>query len=739
MNKSLLFLLLVCQLIPRLSTAQDWSIVQRDPSLSITDLCFLDDELHGFAIGSAAGPGSNLTRIYQTSDGGDHWLAMNFPINNAVAMSGISFVSPLIGWVVGANGLIFKTVNGGASWSSQASGLAANLVKVQFINDQEGWATAGANSGAAFVVLKTTNGGATWQNLSFGNDAYASNSMFFLDAQHGWIAGFNNQLLPRIFYTENGGNSWVSQNLPVSAQGTQISSVKFATSLIGWATVNSLYEPVAGPVLHTMDGGAHWDIQYFTNQHYNQLDVKDVDHVAVVGVSILSPSSTKLFVTENGGQNWSSKLAPITDYTNAIHYGDSKIWMGANKSIILSTPDNGANWTWEHYSPWIRSMAWVSDQLGWATCGTNVGTDHWTYKTTDGGVHWEVDPIAPGGADVTFVDANHGWMLWQGNQPKVWGTVNGGGSWTSYPIPSGGKWIEGICFPTKDKGWAFGDGTLKYTQNAGLTWTNQNVGSSKFIEKVFFVNESEGWAGGGYGGSSGFISHTTNGGATWTLQSYPSSDHVVDICFLDNQRGWVSTAVGTVFKTIDGGVHWNQVGSASAFQATNILMANDLEGWLIEFTAGGSQLGNIYRTSDGGLSWLPDWAGDWPQMFLTNLSLQPGFYTHVWAMGNHNTLLKYDQTVAVHPVAEDITGLRVNPNPISDLAIIRYSLLEAQPVNLRVYDLSGREIALLLQEDQMAGEHIFVWDVAAQNLAPGLYLLTIKAEQGSKTIKVMVQ
>jgi len=61
------------------------------------------------------------------------------------------------GWIIGWNGTILRTDNGGESWQSQASGITSNLNGIHFADDQNGWVT-GDNG----EILYTVNGGNNW-------------------------------------------------------------------------------------------------------------------------------------------------------------------------------------------------------------------------------------------------------------------------------------------------------------------------------------------------------------------------------------------------------------------------------------------------------------------------------------------------------------------------------------------------------------------------------------------------
>jgi photosystem II stability/assembly factor-like uncharacterized protein len=718
-----------------------WNIVQRSPSVMLSDLCFLSDGLHGYSVGSVSGGSGVLTGLYHTDDGGQSWNKMNFPFANSVKMNGVYFVSSQTGWVFGANGKIYKTTDGGANWTSQTSGTSRTLSRGIFLDENEGWIVGGWSDGPQFLVLHTLNGGTNWQDQSFGSTSYAINTVSFIDAMNGWIGGTDNMLSPFIYVTADGGANWTPQTIPVSAQGTQISSIKFINPLKGWATVTSLYENPAGPVMHTDDGGQNWTIQHYTNLSYNYLDVKDEMNIAVVGMSLIPSSSERIAVSSDGGQSWTSASTPIIEYTQGIQYVGDKVWISASKSIILSTTDIGTTWNWEHYAPALQSMAWISDQVGWAIAGTYVGTDHYALKTTDGGSTWNPDEDAPGGGQVFFLDENHGWMLKEGNSAKISRTVDGGGTWNQYNI-GGSNWIGGMFFATPDSGWAFGsNGTLKFTANGGVNWTNQNVGSSNYVQAVWFAGSKEGWAGGGYGGGGGFISHTVDGGANWLPQSLPYNDHILSFSFTDNKHGWATTVGGTVFITANGGQTWSTGGYISAGSPDEILMVNDQTGWVITYIGGSAQGAEIFRTDDGGMGWDMEWSNDWPNAYLTDISLQPG--NQLWICGNHNALMQYNVIVSSQEyLPEPDISFTIFPNPVKDHAKISLELKEPSQVRIYLFDINGQAIDILENGYFNSGNYQLNWIVRDRNgnrLPANTYILSVQVNGEYFTKKLIVQ
>ena len=72
-------------------------------------------------------------------------------------LNSVFFVDENIGYVVGDNGTIGKSINGGLDWTAQTSSVTTNLNSVVFTSADNGVAC-GDNG----VVIYTNNGGATW-------------------------------------------------------------------------------------------------------------------------------------------------------------------------------------------------------------------------------------------------------------------------------------------------------------------------------------------------------------------------------------------------------------------------------------------------------------------------------------------------------------------------------------------------------------------------------------------------
>ncbi len=208
-------------------------------------------------------------RIIRTADGGKTWDIVSLSPGDTVAVFSdpayaMSFVNGSKGWVIGTLGgydnprgaVIFKTMDGGGTWSKTLLSSWKSGLSVHFIDENTGWATAFTDSTpdgvlniASSALLKTTDGGTTWTKVS---DKIGF--PVFVDANTGWMVSDSlsvsgDLIAPHeIFHTTDGGATWVSQYRSDLLVDTRI---HFTDADHGWVVSGQA-------ILHTTDGGANW-------------------------------------------------------------------------------------------------------------------------------------------------------------------------------------------------------------------------------------------------------------------------------------------------------------------------------------------------------------------------------------------------------------------------------------------------------------------------------------------------
>ena len=82
-------------------------------------------------------------------------------------------------------------------------------------------------------------------------------------------------------------------------------------------------------------------------------------------------------------------------------------------------------------------------------------------------------------------------------------------------------------------------------------------------------------------------------------------------------------------------------------------------------------------------------------------------------------------------------ALNVFPNPFSDDLQVNYTITEKTEVSLTLVDVLGREILLLVEKNQLAGQHQLELDVSKLQLSKGLYFLRLSANEKRAIIKII--
>jgi len=85
---------------------------------------------------------------------------------------------------------------------------------------------------------------------------------------------------------------------------------------------------------------------------------------------------------------------------------------------------------------------------------------------------------------------------------------------------------------------------------------------------------------------------------------------------------------------------------------------------------------------------------------------------------------------------EQLALLQNYPNPFNPATVISFQLSENSHVTLKVFDVNGREVAMLVDGNLEAGNHIVPF--APRATATGLYFYKITAGKFSQTRKAVL-
>ncbi len=81
------------------------------------------------------------------------------------------------------------------------------------------------------------------------------------------------------------------------------------------------------------------------------------------------------------------------------------------------------------------------------------------------------------------------------------------------------------------------------------------------------------------------------------------------------------------------------------------------------------------------------------------------------------------------------------PNPFNPITTIRYDLPESSEITLVVYDLMGRELIQLIENQLEAGYHWIIWDAkdhSGRSVPSGIYIARLVTPKYTKSIKMVL-
>ena len=81
------------------------------------------------------------------------------------------------------------------------------------------------------------------------------------------------------------------------------------------------------------------------------------------------------------------------------------------------------------------------------------------------------------------------------------------------------------------------------------------------------------------------------------------------------------------------------------------------------------------------------------------------------------------------------------PNPFNPVTTLRYDLPENGNVNITIYDMLGRQVKALINQNQDAGYRSVVWNATnnyGEPVSAGIYLYQIQAGEYMQTKKMVL-
>jgi photosystem II stability/assembly factor-like uncharacterized protein len=564
---------------------------------------------------------TGIRGIYKSTDAGASWKKMD---NGIEEIEGISFrgftVDPDNADVVYAaaeisswtwageeragrefdmtRGVVYKTVNGGQSWTAvwRGNNLAryvwvdprdSNVVYVSTgIFDREAANSdpvAGTPGGEG--VVKSTDGGKTWQSMNNGLDnLYVGTLFMHPDNPDILLAGTsNNQYFSGagVYLTTDGGKTW-QRTLSGGAE-----SVEFST-----ANPSIAYAANAAEVYRSEDGGLTWQR---VSGGQNGWGSPGVRAGFPIDLQVDPRDSNRLFANNYGGGNFLSTdggrtwSVASTGYTGAqaraiaVDPKDPARVFTAARSGIFGTRDGGASWR------------------GHGTRDTYV-------------LEWNAVAVDP--TDSEHLLASNNWM------GSIVYSNDGGSSWkdTQAYTQDGFGWRSFAFAPSAPETVYAGTGAYRsagtfddnmdaigiyLSLDGGTTWEPANDALSQKAQVTSLAVDSQDPKIVYAAAPNTGLLKSVDRGQSWQLliQGLPASHQPLSVAIdpADTDLMFVGLSSQGIYRSADGGETWQQ---ASAGLNPNSMISAILFDPASPQTMYAADLaGGVYQSADGGKTW----------------------------------------------------------------------------------------------------------------------------------------
>ena len=559
--------------------------------------------------------------VYKSTDGGLTWSATGPGLNQDaivydlqvdpqtpdILYAGTRRWTLVFTWQPPWGGGVYKSIDGGDSWTVQNNGLTEDWVYSLAI-DPTNPATIYAASHSQ-GVFKSVDSAATWKAMNNGLSDLAGRSIM-VDSLHPQTVYFGTWHTGGVYKTSNGGTSW--QQISSGLGGAKIYKLLIdpvdPTTVYAATYLTGLYK--------TTNSGSGWKLVGYGADFITSVGVDPKNHARVFA----GTAGAGLFSSGDGAATWKSSSRGLTaSFVNSVTQNSDYLFVGLDGGGLYRSKDSGATW--------LVTAEFAHFPVN--TIVVNPGNSKVVYaatvrqgvlKTTDGGSTWysvnnglaaaanaagsglaprpstpmdimqavqeeespstgnETGILLPATISYSILTLAFDWRnpanVYLGtNTSGVIKSINSGGSWG----PSGlsGKAVytlavDPVNTQTVYAGTDGSSGSLWKSADGGQNWNTSNNGIQNLTVNAVVIDQAN--SNHLYAATSNGVYYSSNGGSGW--QQIGFSGATVYSLALGTQGLFAGTDIG-LRLTRDGGAHWFEISSGTpAVQVNSILQTS---------------------------------------------------------------------------------------------------------------------------------------------------------------------
>ncbi len=704
-----------------------------------------------------------------------HWQFANGPYE--ASLNNISFDNSNSEIMYAGGTGAFRSDNGGEIWiditPDTILGIGGEHSVIKADPNNSGIVYYGAGA-----LFKSYNYGEDWEIIGFQSKSVSSINIDPINSNIIYI-GLGNTTNNSIWKSTDGGETWEVKSSGIGSSQLPTQSCKAIK--LNPLNNNSLIACVKGKGIYkSIDGADNWvsiwanfavsDIEILpwdtttilvasgalfksTNYGLNWIQISDVNASCIEVDNITQDIYYGFHKTSDVGVTWDSLINPNlpTSFSLAMNIKDIRIKPGNNNLLYLAT-DVGI------YKSTNKGLLWNQSFEGlnrFRTFDLRISSSepNIIYSAGIQGIHKSSDRAKSwryiGGSayqNLITIHPEKPDIVFSGQVPilvifYLWRTVDGGNTWERKLTDLYKRFVSVEFDPNNpDIVYAIASRLYKST-DIGDSWQIITVPAVPYSLQINPQNSSE-----IYLGTGGGLYKSTNGGEDWQYSGLPVGNNINVLISHQN----ISTIYATVYDvgfyiSTDDGETWEKRNTGLTSNKFTQIKANPkITGQIFI----GTEDDGIYYTNNSGDIWNK-LEPEHPSVFINAISIDTIDTGRLLAAGmDVNGVYFLDSIISVTnlPFEEDVQLphnfiLYQNyPNPFNPVTQIRYSVPQEGLVILKIFDILGREVTTLVNEEKPAGEYSVDFNASSVNhqISSGVYFYSIIAGQFRMTRKMVL-
>jgi type IX secretion system substrate protein len=403
-----------------------------------------------------------------------------------------------------------------------------------------------------------------------------------------------------------------------------------------------------------------------------------------------------IMLGNNSFAQWVEQSTGVSNDLNSISSSDNNTcWASGDNGTVIRTTDGGLNWQnvggGSLGTNTLYNIFAIDGNI--AIVSTTTGSNALVFRTTNGGVSWLQMFSQQNGFinSIWMTSSSNGFMMGDpvGGRWSLWKTTNGGANWDSTglrlnQIGSEYGWVNGMFALDSQIWFNTFSARLYYSSNNGTNWSIQTTAESFGFGTVWFNSPMNGMS------SGGDIAYSSNSGNTWILRNL--------------QNNFITGIMG------NGNYFWEcEFNLPSRLQMTS----NGGLNWFIEYEPAAGQLSHMTASRTGNTGWA----------CMTNGKIA-------------KRMIPLSVTIQSSDVPNQFSLLQNHPNPFNPTTKIKFALPNSSFAKLVVYDMLGKEITTLVNEQLKPGTYEVDFD--GTNYPSGVYYYKLQTAEYTETKKMIL-